>query len=83
MQKIFQNVLKKKCIKLVKMYGGSLNEIVIDITISFATINSIELDGDENLLVHIFDENDFDIFCDFSDLDESDQLTILSFLNTI
>jgi hypothetical protein len=65
------------------MYGGSLNEIVIDITISFATINSIELDGDENLLVHIFDENDFDIFCDFSDLDESDQLTILSFLNTI
>ena len=43
----------------------------------------VELDGDENLLVHIFDENDFDIFCDFSDLDESDQLTILSFLNTI
>jgi hypothetical protein len=65
------------------MYGGSLNEIVIDIVISFATINSLEVDTDGNLLVHVFDENDFDIFCDFSDLDESDQLTILSVLNTI
>lgn len=83
MRKILQNVLKKKCINLVKIYGGSLNEIVIDIQISFATINSLELDTEGNLLVHVFDENDFDIFCEFSDLDESDQLTILSVLNTI
>ena len=83
MKKIFSNVIKKKIIKSIKLHGKGVSELVIDINLSFGICNSIELDSEGNVLLHIFDENDFDIVCDFDDVSEEDILVIIKTLNTI
>lgn len=83
MKKIFSGVLRKKVIKSIKFYGKGVSELIIDIELSFGTCNSIELDSEGNVLIHMFDSKDFDISCDFDDISEEDKLKVLKVLNTI
>lgn len=83
MKKILSNVIRKKIIKSIKYHGKGVSELVIDINLSFGVCNSIELDPEGNVLLHMFDENDFDIVCDVDDLTEEDKWLILKTLNTI
>ena len=83
MHKILSNVIKKKITKSIHYHGKGVSELVIDISLSFGVCNSIELDSEGNVLLHMFDENDFDIVCDVDDLTEEDKWLILKTLNTI
>lgn len=83
MKKILSNVLKKKIAKSIHFYGKGVSELVIDIELSFGICNSIELDSENNVILHIFDENDFDMSSDLDDLTEEDKFIILKTLNTI
>ncbi len=83
MKKILSNILKKKISKSIHYYGKGVSELLIDIELSFGICNSIELDSENNVILHMFDENDFDMSCDLDDLTEEDKFTILRTLNTI
>jgi hypothetical protein len=75
MKQLFNKVIKKKTILLVKKIGCGLNEILVEIDISFTTIDSIEL-FENKLLLHNFEKDDYDIVYDYDEISESDRLII-------
>ena len=70
-------------INVIRILGVGYSEIVIDIDLEDFTINSIELDKDKNIIVHIFD-GPLDVYMNFKDLKFEDQekikLTLKTFL---
>lgn len=83
MKKILSMVLKKKLIKLINHHGKGVSELVIDMPLSFGTCNSIELDSENCVYIHLFKEGDLDIVCNYEDLSEEDQLLVIKLLYTI
>ena len=77
--------MKKKIIKIIRILGIGLNELVIDIETSIAVFDSIEWSKSENKIwLHIFhDEENIQITFDFDDLDILDQYIIFSLLSSI
>jgi hypothetical protein len=81
---IVNKILKRKVINSIKILGLGIKELVFDIELSEITINSIEYDKKNNLiLLHIFKDDDFDIIYYFEDLSEKDKLKILKALEDI
>ena len=65
------------------MLGLGLKELVYDIKLSEITINSIEYDKTNNLvLLHVFNDN-LDMIYDFDSLSDNDKLEIIKKLDRI
>ena len=71
--------MKTEVSKLVKILGITYSEIVIDIELKWATINTIEV-RDDDVILHVFIEDELDIEFSFDDIPEEDQKFILQFL---
>ena len=77
--------MKKKVVKIIKVLGIGLNEIIIDIDLSLGVFNSIEWVNSENKIwLHMFHEDhDIQISFDFDDLDNRDKNTVHTLLSSI
>lgn len=83
MKVIFQKVIKKKVENLIKKLGGNTLELLIEMPLSFSMCDSIEYNEKDNrIYIHIFDECDFDIICDFDDIEEEDKLKVYKILSS-
>lgn len=84
MKKILSSVMKNKVINLIKILGFGINELVITIPLSIATFNSIEWDYvDDNVYLHIFEDDNYDLVINFDELSEEDQLKVYQILSVI
>ena len=83
MKKILSSVLKKKVIKSINKLGNGVQELIIEIPLSFGTCDSIELDSEDGVYLHIFKEGDLDIVTNFDDISEEDQLKVIKILYTV
>lgn len=76
--------MKNKVINLIKILGFGINELVITIPLSIATFNSIEWDYvDDNVYLHIFEDDNYDLVINFDELSEEDQLKVYQILSVI
>lgn len=77
--------MKKKVINMIKILGIGLTELVMDITLSEATFNSIEWCPEDDIIwLHIFrEDDDIQVSFDYEDLPEDDQLHIYMLLSSI
>lgn len=74
MKKLVQFAMRDEIIKLIKILGIGLTELVIDFHLDCGNFETIEYSSeDDSLLLHIFKDEDLDITFDFDDLDEEDQ----------
>lgn len=73
--------MKKELIKIIKISGIDVRELVLDIKIDGYIFNSIELidDDDERIILHIF-QGELDIETDWDDIPSKQQLEIINFL---
>jgi hypothetical protein len=84
MNKLYDSFLKKRAILEIKRLGNGICEIIIDIDLSFSTIDTIEFDEIDNIIiVHVFEFPEYDISYDFDDLEIEDKIQIIKSLNTI
>ncbi len=76
--------MKNKVKDLILILGMGINELVIDINVGETTFNSIEWSPEEDkILMHIFEEDDLDYFCDFEELTSEQQLLVYKSLSII
>lgn len=76
--------MKNKVIKLIRILGFGINELIITIPLSIATFNSIEWDNvDDNVYLHVFEGNNYDMVISFDLLSEEDQLEVYKILSVI
>jgi hypothetical protein len=76
--------MRDKVINLIKILGFGINELVIDIKISLGNFNSIEWDDvDDNVYLHIFEKDNYDLVMSFDDLSSDDQLKVYQTLSII
>ena len=74
MKKLVQFAMRDEIIKLIKILGIGLTELVIEFHLDCGNFETIEYSSeDDSLLLHIFKDEDLDITFDFDDLDEEDQ----------
>jgi hypothetical protein len=84
MKKLYDSFLKKKAISEIKRIGDGICEIILDIPLSFSTINTIEVDDmDDRILLHVFEYPDFDVTYDFDDLEVIDKIEVIKALKAI
>lgn len=84
MKIIYDSLLKKRAIAEINRLGDGICEIIIDIDLSFGTINTIEYDKEYNsIFIHILEIFDYDICCDFDELNLEDRVEIIKVLKTI
>jgi hypothetical protein len=76
--------MKKKIIKLIRILGIGIDELVLNLDLDSASFDSIEWDREENkIYLHIFGEDDLDISFDFDELSEKDHQDIYNILSII
>ena len=76
--------MKEKVKSIIKLLGVGIDELVIDLKIDDVTFNSIEWSEEENkILLHIFEDDDYDYFVDFDELEEDKQKKIYVLLSII
>jgi len=77
--------MKRKVAKMILIMGIGLNELIIDIELSFATFNSIEYVKPENkiYLYIMHEDEDIEISYDFDDLNKEDKYLIYILLASI
>lgn len=84
MRKLYDNFLKRQLIDEIQRLGQGICEIMVDIPLSFSTINSIEFNNQQGLItVHVFEFPDYEINYDFDDLEVEDKIKIIRTLKTI
>jgi hypothetical protein len=84
MKKFYNSFLKKRAISEIKRLGSGICEIVVDIPLSFSTIDTIEFDDfDNTIMVHVFELPEYDISYDFDDLEIEDKIQIIKSLKAI
>lgn len=84
MRKLYDNFLKRQLIDEIQRLGQGICEIMVDIPLSFSTINSIEFNNREGLItIHVFEFPDYEINYDFDDLEVEDKIKIIQTLKTI
>lgn len=66
---------KSDLINIIKILAVNCTEILIDIDIESFTINSIELDDDDTIILHSFID-DMDLEFLYDDISTKDQLVI-------
>ena len=75
--------MKEKVAELVRVLGAGFNELVFDFEIDGTKFNSIEWRPEEDvILLHIFEDDDTDIFCDFEGIDIDKQIKVYKILIT-
>lgn len=83
MKIIFQKVIKKKVELLIRKLGVNIFELIIELPLSFSICDSIEYNENDNkIYLHVFDGDDFDLICDFDDIDEDDKLKVYQILSS-
>lgn len=81
MEVILGKIIKKKTIKIIKTIGIDIFEIVIKMPISFIVFDSIEyVESTGKIILHYWEE-DYDMTCDFDDLENEDKLKIYEILS--
>lgn len=77
--------MKRKVAKMILIMGIGLNELILDIDLSFATFNSIEYVKSENkiYLYIMHEDEDIEISYDFDDLEKEDKYLVYISLATI
>ena len=76
--------MKNKVKDLIIILGMGIRELVIDINVGETTFNSIEwVEEDDKIILHIFEEDDYDYFCEFEDLTSEQQLLVYKQLSII
>ena len=67
MRKLYDNFLKRQLVDEIQRLGQGICEIMVDIPLSFSTINSIEFNNREGLItIHVFEFPDYEINYDFA-----------------
>ncbi len=69
-------------LSIIKILGVGYNEIIIDIDLSEFSINSIEVDSSDRIILHIF-TGYIDSYLYYDDLDREDQKIIYQTLYTL
>jgi hypothetical protein len=83
MKVILQKVIRKKVKNLIKNLGVNTLELLIEMPLSFSMCDSIEYnEKDDRIYIHIFDDDDFDLICDFDDIEEEDKLKVYQILSS-
>lgn len=83
MQVIFDKILKRRIIDLIKDLGGDVYELILDIPLSLGTFNTIEYDeSQDDIILHVL-EYDFDFPFLFEELPDEDKLRIYQILKGI
>jgi len=76
--------MKDKVIDLIRLLGVGFNELVFEFEIDGVDFNSIEWLPDEDLvLLHIFEDDETDIYCDFEGIDIDKQIKVYKLLLSI
>jgi hypothetical protein len=76
--------VKEKVKEIINILGVGYNEIVTDLNIDGFIFNSIEWDEEEDkILLHMFEDDDYDYFVDFDDLEEESKQKIYVLLSII
>jgi len=80
MKEIFNSVIRKKVRILIKILGGGVPELVINLPLSMAEFDSIEWNQDnKRIYLNIFDE-DLEYTQNFDDLPDDDKIEIYKIL---
>jgi hypothetical protein len=83
MKVILKKIIRKKVETLIKRLGGSTLELIIELPLSFSVCDSIEYsEKDNKIYLHVFDGDDFDLICDFDDIEEEDKLKVYQILSS-
>lgn len=83
MKVILQKIIKKKVENLIKNLGGNTLELLVEMPLSFSICDSIEYNEmEKRIYIHIFDDDDFDLICDFDDIEEEDKLKVYQILSS-
>ena len=83
MKVILKKIIRKKVETLIKRLGGSTLELIIELPLSFSVCDSIEYsEKDNRIYLHVFDGDDFDLICDFDDIEEEDKLKVYQILSS-
>lgn len=83
MKVIFQKIIKKKVELLIRKLGVNVFELIIELPLSFSVCDSIEYNEKDNkIYLHVFDGDDFDLICDFDDIEEEDKLKVYQILSS-
>lgn len=83
MKVILQKIIRKKVENLIRKLGGTMLELIIELPLSFSICDSIEYNEKDNrIYLHIFDDDDFDLICDFDDIEEEDKLKVYQILSS-
>jgi len=80
MKQIFNSIIRRKVLFLVYFLADGLNELIIDIPLSFDTFNSIEV-IENTILLHSFNDS-LEFTTDFDDLEIDDKIEIYKKLFT-
>ena len=76
--------MKEKVIDLIRILGIGLNELVFDFEVDDMKFNSIEWLPDEDIvLLHIFEDDETDIYCDFENINIDKQIKVYKILSSI
>lgn len=75
--------MKDKIIELIVIIGEGFNELVFDFQVNDVTFNSIEWLPDEDMiLLHIFQNDDIDMHCNFDNIDIDKQIKVYKLLSS-
>ena len=84
MKTMYNSFLRNKAISEIKRLGNGICEILVEIPLSFSTVNTLEFIETENrIMVHVFEFDEFDMSFDFDDLDIEDKIEIIKSLKAI
>lgn len=76
--------MRNDVIKLIKILGIGLTELVIDIPLDITTVNSIEYDkNSDKIYVYIWTSDDLEIQIEFDDLSDKNKKIIHQSLSKI
>lgn len=76
--------MRNDVIKLIKILGIGLTELVIDIPLDITTINSIEYDkNSDKIYIYIWTSDDLEIQIEFDDLSDKNKKIIHQSLSKI
>lgn len=76
--------MRDEIIKLIKILGIGYTELILTFDLDCGNFESIEyIEEDDLILLHIFQDEDFDITFDFDEIEEDDQKRIYYTLSVI
>lgn len=75
--------MKDKVIDLIRLLGTGFYELVFDFEIDGVKFNSIEwMPEDDIVLLHIFEDDETDLSCNFENLDIDKQIKVYKLLSS-